>query len=118
MTTPTTTIATTAPTPGATHSNPALHLDFNHRPVVSRSRPSVALAPRPAPAPTDPTSAVVAAFLTGDHPYKSVSDIVEVTGLKRGTVISTIAALATAGRAERVVNDLDDAIIIRWILKR
>ena len=61
---------------------------------------------------------VVQAFIAGDHPYEAVSDLVEATVLRRGDVVSAIAVLASDGRAERVINDVDGAIIVRWVLKR
>ena len=86
-----------------------MHTDSTQPAFVTRSRPDQAPAPRAAVAklgPTDPTAAVVKAFITGPDPQKTVSELIELTRLPRGTVVSTIAALAAAGRAIREVTDV------------
>ena len=86
---------------------------------MDRARASaIANAAARQPAPSDPTAAVVRAFITGPDPNKTTSEIVEMTGLSRGTVCSTIAALAAAERVTRQMSDVGPYIIVRWSLRR
>ena len=62
---------------------------------------------------------VVAALIKCPEYLKTVSDLVTATGLSRGDVVSTIAALASDGRVTRAIaNEVDGALIVRWMLKR
>ena len=126
MTTTTTAIATIqftqAPNAGATNRNAPLHTAFATRSRPSQTPPAPTPAPRAAPLKpwqiTDPVAAVTAALVQGPDPQKTVSELIELTHLPRGTVISTVAALASAGRAIREVTDVGPYLICRSSLVR
>ena len=91
-------------------------------PLPPTPPPAPAPAPRPTPAPrpapsADPSAAVVKAFRDGPDPQKTITELVELTGLRRGEVLSTVAALANAGRAMREITDVLGALTVRWSLK-
>jgi hypothetical protein len=136
-----------APAPGATDRNPELSTTTSAArqmaAFVTRSRPPAADlslasvdAKVPAPAPTprttnhaprpatnpananDPSAAIVAAFIAGPDAQKTVSELIAATRLPRGTVCSTIAALADAERVTRQLVDVGPWIMVRWSLRR
>ena len=55
----------------------------------------------------DPVAAVTRALVDGPDPQKTITELVELTSLRRGDVVSAIASLAGAGRAIRDVTDAD-----------
>ena len=67
---------------------------------------------------TDTTATVIAAWVRGPDPARTISELVAVTRFPRRTVEFVVADLAGQERVTRQLVQTKSAIIVRWTLLR
>lgn len=67
---------------------------------------------------TDTTATVIAAWVRGPDPARTISELVAATRLPRRAVEAVVADLASQERLARSIVQTKSAIIVRWTLLR